>query len=288
VNQPDHNQLNALLNLLDEPDEEAFALIRRRITYHGMAVEDVLQTTFDNSFDPLVRSRIESILKEIRDENIFIQFSNWLHVGSSDLLQGFILVTKANNPQLSDLDIISRIEQIKMDIWIELNEEMTAFESVSVINHLLFDIHHFKGNHEKISAIENSWVHTLLDQKKGSPLTLGILYLILAQKLGLPVYGVNLPQHFVLAYVDGKLADTPSEEDVLFYINPFNRGAVFTRREIELFIKQMKVTPQQSFFTPCHNSEIIKKLIHNIIFAYEQAGAPELSDCLETLLTAFE
>ena len=75
---------------------------------------------------------------------------------------------------------------------------------------------------------------------------------------------------------------------ILFYINPFNQGTVFTRREIELFIKQMKAKPEKSFFVPCSNSDIILRLINNLIFSYTQLGNSEKIEDLENLLSAFE
>jgi regulator of sirC expression with transglutaminase-like and TPR domain len=111
-----------------------------------------------------------------------------------------------------------------------------------------------------------------------------MLYLIIAQKLNIPVYGVNLPQHFILAYTTEMVKPIPDENDVLFYINPFNKGAIFTRREIELFIRQLKVKPVESFFAPCTNINIIKRLINNLKFSYDKSGQHEKIDNLETLL----
>jgi regulator of sirC expression with transglutaminase-like and TPR domain len=189
---------------------------------------------------------------------------------------------------LDEQEIVIRIEQLKIDIWIELHENLTALENVKVLNHILFDIHHFEGNHSAVTSPQNSYINSLLDHKKGSPLSLGMLFIILAQKLGLPIYGVNLPQHFILAYLAADGIENPVEEDVLFYINPFNNGAVFTRREIDLFIGQMKIKPEKSFFEPCSNPVIIRRLINNLIISYRQQDDPDKMEDLETLLTAFE
>jgi regulator of sirC expression with transglutaminase-like and TPR domain len=62
------------------------------------------------------------------------------------------------------------------------------------------------------------------------------------------------------------------ELDILFYINPYNRGAVFTKREIEAFIKQLNLRPEKSFFYPCDNRTIILRLINDLKAAYGQAG----------------
>ncbi len=280
--------LNALIKLLDEPDEAAYGLIREQILLIGPDAIVPLQSHLENTFNSLVQERIQWLIRKLHQDSLYAEFLNWLTIGSSDLLQGFILVTKTQFPSLDDKEIIARIEQLKIDIWIELHENLTALENVKVLNHILFDIHHFDGNKSEMTAPQNNYINTFLDSKKGSPISLGMLFIIMAQKLGLPVYGVNLPQHFILAYLTASGIENPGEDDVLFYINPYNKGAVFTRREIDLFIGQMKIKPDKSFFAPCSNPDIIRRLINNLVFSYNQSGDSDKVGDLENLLTAFE
>lgn len=280
--------LNALIKLLDEPDEAAYGLIREQILLIGPDAIVPLQAHLENTFNALIQERIQWLIRKLHQDSLYAEFLNWLTIGSSDLLQGFILVTKTQFPSLDEKEIIARIEQLKIDIWIELHENLTALENVKVLNHILFDIHHFDGNKSEMTAPQNNYINTLLDSKKGSPISLGMLFIIMAQKLRLPVYGVNLPQHFILAYLTATGIENPGEDDVLFYINPYNKGAVFTRREIDLFIGQMKIKPDRSFFAPCSNPDIIRRLINNLVFSYNQSGDSDKVGDLENLLTAFE
>lgn len=284
----ENKALGALLNLLDEPDEKAFELIRNSILKFGTDAIPQLEKRLENSFDPLIQGRIEDMVGTLRRESLYVDFVNWVNLGSSDLLKGFMLVTRTQYPDLEEIEIYSKIEQVRMDIWLELNENLTALENVKVVNHILYGVHHYDGNKVNMTAPESFYLNSMLDTRKGSPVALGMLYIILSQKLGLPVYGVNLPQHFILAYLTDYGLTNPTEDDVLFYINPFNKGAVFTRREIELFIRQMKFKPDRSFFAPCTNHDIIKRLIHNLINIYTQLAYPDKIDNLDNLLKAFE
>jgi regulator of sirC expression with transglutaminase-like and TPR domain len=281
-------ELSALINLLDEPDENAFVRIREKIFSFGQEAIPVLENAWENSFEGIVQERIEGIVKKIQQDILLFEFSDWIKLGSTDLLKGFLLVSRSQYPDLDQENITIRIEQMKMDAWLELNDNLTALENIKVLNHIIFDLHNFDGNKINIHAPQNSYINTLLETRKGSPLTLGMLYLIIAQKLNVPVYGVNLPQHFILAYTTEIVKPIPDENDVLFYINPFNKGAIFTRREIELFIRQLKVKPVESFFAPCTNIEIIKRLINNLKFSYERSGQQDKIDDLETLLNLME
>jgi len=280
--------LVALINLLDEPDESAYRMVRERIISLGPAALQPLQRSLENTFDGIVRDRIRCILRKLYRDSLFSEFSDWLENGSSDLLKGFMLVTKTKYPSLDEANIMMRLEQIRMDIWIELNDNLTPLETIRVMNHLLFDIHRFEGNADELKSSESNFINNLLDSRKGSPLSMGILYLILARKLGLPVYGVDLAHHFVLAYMSAPDIGEPEREDVLFYLNPLSSGTVFTGREIDTFLKHAQLKPEKSHYLPCSNIAIIRRLITSLVFACRQEGDTENIEDLETLLSALE
>ena len=285
---PEIKQIPALINLLDEPDDQIFVRIREQLLDLGLPALKPLETALENSFDPVVQERIQVIVHQINQTAVRDALSDWARTGSDDLLKGFFLVTRSNYPDLNEEELTIAIEQLRMDIWVELHENLTALENVKVINHVLFNIQHFEGNVQSLSAPQNSYINTFMESRKGSSLSLGILYMVLARRLELPVYGVNLPQHFILAYLTDTGLSKPTENDVLFYINPFMQGAVFTRREIEFFIRQLKISPNRSFFAPCTHRDIIKRLIHNLIFSYRQQGNQEKIQDLELLIKALE
>ena len=278
------DQLSALINLLDEPDDKTFDIIREKIFAFGEQAVPTLEMAWENSYDSLVQGRIEWIIHQIQQDGFRHQLIDWMKLGSSDLLKGFLLISRTHYPDLNAEEITVAIEQMKMDAWLELNDNLTALENVKVLNHIFYDMHKFEGNRINLYAPTNQYINTLLETRKGSPLTLGILYLILAQRLNLPVQGVNLPQHFILAYTAELHQPQAGAGDVLFYINPFNKGAVFTRREIDLFIRQMQLKPESSFFTPCTNVDIIQRLISNMILTYTQLGNPEKVEELNAML----
>jgi len=283
-----NKELSALINLLDEPDENAFGHIETKIYSFGQEAIPILEKAWENSFEGIVQERIERIIRKIQQNVLHFEFSNWIKLGSSDLLKGFLLISRTQYPDLDEENITIRIEQMKRDAWLELNDNLTALENIKVLNHIIYDLHNFDGNKINIHAPQNSYINTLFETRKGSPLSLGMLYIIIAQKLNVPVYGVNLPQHFILAYTTEMVKPYPDENDVLFYINPFNKGAVFTRREIELFIRQLKIKPEEYYFSPCTNVDIIKRLIHNLKYSYNQLGYPDKIEELENLLKLIE
>jgi regulator of sirC expression with transglutaminase-like and TPR domain len=285
---PENKELNALLHLLDEPDEKVFDSIREKINSYGKEAIPYLEKVLEVSFDSFTQTRAGEIIREIQQGELYSEFTDWLNTASSDLLKGYLLVTRSQYPELNEESLTIRVEQMKMDAWLELNDNLTALENIKVLNHILYHVHNFDGNKINPFAPENFYLNTFLETHKGSALSLGILYIIIARKLNIPIYGVNLPQHFILAYVSDLAPDPPGMDDVLFYINPLNKGTVFTKKEIELFIQQLKINPDRSYFAPCSNIDIIKRLIGNLILSYTQLGYPDKIEDLERLLKLTE
>ncbi|MCK4288906.1 MAG: transglutaminase family protein, partial [Bacteroidales bacterium] len=250
-----------------------------------------LENAWENSFDNLIQQRIENIIHKIQFDNLFVELKKWSQNNYKDLLHGFILLSQYQYPDLDKDKITRQISQIIQDIWLELNNYLTALEKIKVINHILFDIHKFTSNKSNIYTPEKFFINNLLESKKGNPISLGMLYIIIAQSLKMPVYGVNLPKHFILAYSDeikNEKFIVVKKDEVLFYINPYNKGAVFTRKEIELFLKQLSLKPDKKYFNPCDNITIAKRFVNELLTSYEKLGHQDKIYELKKLRKAFD
>ncbi len=272
----DNNQINAMIKLLDDPDEEIFGQIEGRLLEMGAEVIPILEGAWEDSENDIIQGRIENIIQKINYDDVCRKLVNWARLGAQNLLTGALLVAKYQYPELDEEKVKNTINQIKQDVWLELNENLTALEKVKILNHILFDVHGFDGNRKNYHSPNNSYINNIIESKKGNPLSLGILYMIIAQGLDIPIYGVNLPDHFVLAYEDElkQFASTNEneQEGILFYINPFSKGAIFGKKEIQSYLDQIKVKSKRSHFVPCNNIDIIIRNLNNLIFSYQKIG----------------
>jgi regulator of sirC expression with transglutaminase-like and TPR domain len=283
-----HNELKALISLLDEPDPTVFEQISLKIYAYGVDAIPELEAAWESNFDPLLQARIEEIIHLIQLDDLYADISSWSQLGSEDLMKGFMLAARSQYPDLDTEKIIHQVGQLVQDVWLELNDNLTALEKIKVVNHILFDVHKFRGNKSNLKSPDNLYLNVLLESKKGSPLSIGILYIIIARSLKLPVYGVDLPNHFVLAYMDQykEGEDLPDGNSALFYINPFNRGTLFTHNEIDAYIKQMKLPHNENYFSPCDNLVIIKRVFGDLIALHEELGNTEKAEELKKLASA--
>jgi len=277
-----HRELEALMNLLEDPDTQVFDTVSNRLIELGEEVVNPLERRWELTLKPELQGKIENVIKQIQFNTLRRGMDSWRSTGGNDLLYGAFLVAKFQYPELSFDPFNQQLEKIKRDIWLELNNELTALEKVKVINYFMYEIHKFDKSLKKAHSPQLYLVNHVIDTCKGSPVMLGLIYAELARRLNLPIYGVNLPRNFVLCYYDPDFQDDPN--GIMFYINPSDSGAVLGLKELKYFLSQVKIEEKESYFTPCSNVDIIERLIVNLQYAYERSGQTEKAADLKRLL----
>jgi len=276
-------EIESLIRLLDDPDAEVFTHVHNKLKSYGSEVIEYLENAWGGAFDPTLQDRIANLVHEIQFSSLKEELKLWYQSGAFDLLQGALVINKYQYPDLDEQKIINQIESIKRDIWLQMMYDASPGDNVKLINHVLYNIHGFSGNTTNHQDPQNSYLNQVLENKKGNQISLAIIYSVIAQKLDIPIYGVNLPQHFILAYMD-ITRQNEFEGGVLFYINAFNKGFIFGRRDVDMFLKQLNLKAEKQFYEPCSNTDIIKRVLRNLISSYEQLGSTEKVRELNELL----
>ena len=280
------NEVKSLIRLLDDPDGEIYAHVHGKLLSLGSEAVEYLESAWEEAFDPIQQERIANLVHEIQFGIVKKDLQLWHQGGAFDLLQGVLIINRYQYPDLDEQKVINQVEAIKRDIWIQMMNESSPPEQIKLINHVFYSIYGFSGNTTNHLDPQNSYLSQVLETKKGNQISLAIIYSIIAQKLDIPVYGVNLPKYFILAYMD-ESQQSEFDGGVLFYINAFNKGFIFGRRDVDMFLKQLDLKSDKQFYEPCSNTEIIKRVLRNLIGSYEHLSAvdkvAELNELLEIL-----
>jgi regulator of sirC expression with transglutaminase-like and TPR domain len=279
----DDKEITSLIKLLDDPDAEIYEHVHDKLLSYGVDAIVYLENAFGEAFDAIQQERIANLVHEIQFGIVKDELELWYHSGAFDLLQGALTINKYQYPDLDEQKVINYIESIKRDIWLQMMNEGSPAEQVKLINHVFYSIYGFSGNTANHQDPQNSYISQVIETKKGNQISLAIIYSIIAQRLDIPIYGVNLPQHFILAYVD-ESRQTDVDNGVLFYINTFNKGFVFGRRDVDQFLKQLNLTTDPNYYEPCSNVEIIKRVLRNLISSYDKLGSVEKVNELTEML----
>jgi regulator of sirC expression with transglutaminase-like and TPR domain len=287
----DKVKVQALISLLDDPNEMVFNSVEEELLKEDIEVVNELEKAWEHSHNDVFQRRVENIIHTLQYKDVKSLLSKWINEGGKDLFYGAFLVAKYQYPELNYEELNDKINRLRRDVWLELNDHLTSLEKVRIMNHILFDVHKYVRNSANFFAPQNSYINEVIDTKKGNPISLSIIYSVVAQRLGLPIYGVNLPKNFILCYLDEHTispSDSHEHDDVMFYINPVNKGAILGRREIEYFLKQQKIEHHPAYFNPCSNLDIIKRVLFNLVYAYENQGDETKRDEIKTLMSLFK
>lgn len=275
-----------MISLLNDHDHEIISAVTENLLCKGKTIIPELERAWETTLDDIIQERLLNLIQEIQFSVVKEDLIRWIQTGAVDILEGAFYVARCNYPDISYDQVNEYIEKIRKDVWLEINDNLTALEKVKILNFIIFQIHRFGRNTSDFYSPKNSYINQVIEFKTGNPISLAIVYLSVACRLGLPIYGVNLPKNFILAYKDEyrQYNSADEAEDVLFYINPFNKGAVLGRREIDYFITQQQLEPIPSYYKPCSNRDIIVRLIDSLIESYERLGNTHKIDQLNELL----
>lgn len=268
--------IKAMIHLLDDSDQEVVTMVEQQIRTLGPSIIPVLESEWETeSLNPLLQTKIENLIHDFQWQSVKTRLQLWKEAGGMDLLEGMWILATYRYPDYSFEQLKVEMDQLYYEVWPQMREELHPMDQVKVLNTVLFEQLKFGPNSKNFHAANNSFINNVLSSKKGNPISLCVIYMWIAQKLCLPVYGVNLPNLFVLTYKHNGLQ---------FYINVFNKGLIFNKIDIDNYIAQLNLTWNEIYYNPCSNLEIIRRVIRNLMMAYEKAGELEYKDELTELI----
>jgi regulator of sirC expression with transglutaminase-like and TPR domain len=289
-----------MISLLDDDDREVSTTVHKRLVAMSYEVLPELERIANEEKMPAVQDHLSEVISKIRLNGMVHAFEEWATHQYWDLFEGVFLIAKYRYPDLERQSIINKIDQIKLDAWLEFHNKLSSLEKIDILNHVFFDRYKFRGDNESYFSPANSYINAIIERRRGIPISLSVLYSLVAQRLNLPVYGVNMPHHFILAYMDdsnqkekyryqerNKL-NNPGTGEVLFYINPFDKGGIFSKSNIDNFLTRTNLKKDPTYYYPCDNVTIVKRMLRNLIFAYDRKQERLRMEELRTIYQALE
>jgi hypothetical protein len=262
----ENKEISALFHLIDDPDEEVFDTVSERIVALGRAIIPNLENLWENTPNEEVQGRIEALIHKLHFRDLTADFINWKD-GSGDLLQGALLISKYQFPEMLSTPTLQEIEKIRRNIWLELNSYLTPLEQINVVTGILYNYSKLKGSEVSYDIPEDFFINKVLESKKGNAILNGIIYLIICELLDLPVKAINIPKQFILGYfdIDYNFPDPAGKigSKINFYIDPLN-CQVYSHKDVENYFKRISVPPTPSYFKQLINKRIIQYLLEEM------------------------
>ncbi len=272
-----NSEIQALLQLIDDPDQEVFDTVASQILHYGAGIIPNLESLWEETPDQAVQERLEMLIHRVHFQNLQADFRQWGVAEEPDLLTGALLTARYQYPGLSAASILQEIKRIERNIWLELNNYLTPLEKINVLNSMIYSYFGIKGSEIAYARPEHFFINNVVESRKGNAITIGILYLTLCQRLDIPIFAIKLPRQFILGYYD--LFDPPSplenqsflkesKSAILFYLDPL-QGQIYTGDDVEVYLKKLGLPSRDVFYQPRTNREIIHLLLNELSLCYE-------------------
>jgi len=284
------NEIQALLRLIDDPDDEVFDTVASKLLHYGREIIPPLEQLWEVTDDESVQERIEMLIHRVHFQDLQSDLLEWSRARRPELLRGAILVARYHFPGLNVPAILSQFDQIRRNIWLELNNYLTPLEQVNVFNSILYNYYKLQGHELTEREPKHFFINHVLESRQGNVYAFGVLYLALCELLDIPVFAVRIPRQFIFAYIDTLhhfyAPEGAAEHQMQFFIDPLN-GMVYTHNDVDAYLKKINAQEKESYFVPLTSRQIIYRMLEELCLCYrykrEEGKAEEISQLMQLL-----
>ncbi len=252
-------EIKALISLLSETAPQNLMVIKNKLIELKRKALPFLQEALTHE-NPKIQNAVSLILEEIRINDLtrkWFTFSSGK--GEVDLEEGAFLYAAYAYPHLDAGQYRRILNQWADEIAVLLDSSRLEKKSFQVVLEYFFQTLGFTGNQENYDDPQNSYLPAVIDIKKGLPITLSVIFLLITKRLNLPFFPVGMPGHFIVKY---------QGERETFFIDPFNGGKILTQQDCIDFLTHSGYGYREEYLQITGSRAILERMIRNLITVY--------------------
>ncbi len=277
--------IEALFSLLDDPDPFVQEAVRQRMLDIGTDVATRLRQTVGSSGDGRVKEAATSILSLLGLDRFRNSVDQMLKQSEGrddiDLESGVLAVAYIGWPELNGSDCNQQLDTMASMVEDRVRRCDNGYMVVREMNRYLIDqlgFHACRPEPDSYYDPDHSFINRILEERTANPVGLSVVYLLIARRLRIPLYGVGFPSHFLLKY------RSLGEE---FFVDPFNGGQILSSVDCRRFLRDLDIEYRPSYLDAINNRRIIARIMRNLAEIYSHRDsrvAAELQRSIEKLL----
>ena len=257
------SQIRALIRLLSDEDERIVRTISGKLITIGPPAVPLLQEA--EIEQPEMADRIASVLEEIhwgKVEDELVELSAIPDHGMN-LEAGAFLIARHAYPALDVAYYRDKLDTMAQEVRARIGGRTSGEETVNALNRYVFAEQGFKGNTKNYYEAENSYLNCVMDRRVGIPISLSVLYLLIGQRLELPLFGIGMPGHFLVKY---------ESERYKIFIDCFNGGALLTEKNCARFLNEAGYGFDDKYLQPIPVRAILSRMVKNLLAIYSKTN----------------
>lgn len=249
-------ELTAILRLLEDGDEQSRASVEKSLAAMGRGALDQLRAAREQLGPDKARG-IEELSYWVPRRVLLEHLSALVDAGGDgmDLEAGIWCLARIRDPELVTAPYTQELERLAQTVRDRVGRSQSRLHIFRTFLQVIFDEEGFRGNTEDYYDPDNSFLHMVLERRLGIPISLSVLCLLVAHRLGLPIEGIGLPGHFICRADSGNQA---------VYFDPFNGGRLLTQQDCSILCRQQGYSEVDEFLIPSANREILARMARNL------------------------
>ncbi len=272
------SQKAALLTLLADDDPAVYQLIRRKLLGYGDAAV-VWLSQHRLSSDPVLRLRVSAIVRYVRGQqadNRFLAFC-LNHGEDFDIEEGAWLLAQTQYPEINVLGYQAVLDSYANVLSEKIGGETSPEAVLRAMIEFLFVQQGFRGDELNYYNPENSYLNRVLDQRRGNPISLCLLCMLLGRRLHVPIVGVGMPGHFLARYqsMQGEI-----------YIDAFHQGKLLSKADCVKYLKQNRIGFEDSLLSVANSRRMLQRMCANLHQIYSEKQLAEESERFQRYIVA--
>ena len=179
-----------------------------------------------------------------------------------ELAEAALLIAAEEYPNLIIGDYLRKLDLFAEQAKRSVAPSGTPIEIINGLNRTIFHELGFQGNTEHYYDPRNSFLSQVIDRRKGIPITLSLIHLEVARRIGLELLPVGLPGHFLLKHA-GRAGE--------LFIDPFNGGRVMNDAEVAELLAEVtsgRLKLSNEHLTPVTNKQMLTRILANLYGVY--------------------
>ncbi len=261
-------EISALLMLLDDESPDVVAAVRERLLALG---EDALAAVRDAAQSDDARRRLAARATEraILAKRCERALADYLAQDEIDLETAVIMLAKVNDPFIDGDAIRGRLDELGKRVRELLPQASTPSERAALLGQVIHGQEGITGDEQDYYHPANSYIDLVLDRRKGIPITLAVIYVLVGQRAGLNVFGIGFPRHFVAGFIDGAFS---------VQIDAYHGGKLLDRQACADMLFAQNLPYHESFFARATPKDILRRMLGNLAFVYrDRNDSPRLA-----------
>jgi len=276
------SEIVSAIRLLDDPDKQIYDIVKEKLSAVGTdLIAPAYEALSSETITPLMRSRLENLVSGVESSSLIEAFKTF-DADRDGLLEGYALVTKFKYFFDTKKELETIFNDFNISYSLEDLENFSETEQAKIINNFIYYCKSWR-----VTLVDTyfdpdlCFLKDIMKVQRANPVALGLVYILIARKFNLNIFGVNLPKIFVLAFCK------KGTKDILFYINPSNLGAIFGQREVESFLSRNNIPSKKEYFMPCSDQTVLLRLLTHLEYSYKTKKMFTKANSVSMLIKTF-